>query len=93
MKKFFNFLIFILVIVAVALIYYLLNSAGLVGGLTPLPGDAQQPTPNLTAVAEWTPTPDSPDQVENIVATAWPTPVTRIMPADREAFRLAFQRN
>lgn len=49
-----------------------------------------QPTPNLTAVAQWTPTPNSPDQAENVIGTAWPTPVTRIMPADREAFRAAF---
>lgn len=76
---------------AVALVYYLLNSAGLVGGLPSIPNNApEQPTPNITALMEWTPTPDAPDQVTSLIKTVWPTPVTRVMPADREAFRTAF---
>lgn len=51
---------------------------------------AQEPGLNLTALAAWTPTPNAPDQAKSIVATAWPTPVTRIIPADREAFLASF---
>ena len=29
-----------------------------------------QPTLTLTAVAQWTPTPNSPDQAENVIGTA-----------------------
>lgn len=87
MRKFRAVLSIILIIALIAVFFAIwqleaTNSPGL--------STSRHPTPNLTAVAAWTPTPDYPNQVGNLVKTAWPTPVTRIMPADREAFRLAF---
>lgn len=52
----------------------------------------KNPTPNMTALALWTPTPNAPNQVQEVIATVWPTPITRIIPADREAFRTSFQK-
>lgn len=86
--KFVLIVIFIVVLLAFLYLAYLRLFTPLTN--TPPVGNGNQPTPNLTAVAEWTPTPNSPNQAEGIVATAWPTPVTRIMPTDRDAFRRAF---
>ena len=89
LKIFRDILIIVLILIACFFLYRLFSNNFDLGLGNP-ESEGSQPTPNLTAIAEWTPTPNSPDQAAALVATAWPTPVTRIMPADREAFRAAF---
>ena len=86
LKAIFSLIIIVLIVVAVVFLYY--QFANLAPGSFQL--GRPQSTPNLTAGANWTPTPDSPNQASNLIATAWPTPVTRVIEADREAFRQAF---
>ena len=54
----------------------------------PNPGPVN-PTPNVTAVAQWTPTPGGEGQMNNAIATAFPTPPTRITVVSMEALRNA----